>query len=105
MRVNGMPCYVKDLWPVEGLKLSSDDESDSEDSAQLVYLKSDPQSVASDISTLPADTSVASCSDADGSSTDESSSEDEAPVIPLRRSPWQKRPASSCMVYNHNRGA
>ena len=95
----------KDLRLVVGSKLSSDDESDSEDSAQLVHLKSDPLSIVSDISTLPADTNVASCSDADGSSTDKSSSEDKAPVILLRRSGQQKRPALSCTVCNHDSGA
>ena len=73
-----------------------------EDSAQLVYLKLDPLSIASDISTLPADTNVANC--ADGSSTDESSSEDKAPLISLKRSARQKRPAPSYTVCNHNRG-
>ena len=46
---------------------------------------------------LLADTNVASSSDADGSST-ESSFKDKAPVISLRRSASQKRPALSCMV-------
>ena len=100
VRIDGMLHHVKDLWPVVGSKPSSDDERDSEDSTQLVYLKSDPLSDASDISTLP----VASCSDADGSSTDESSSEDEAPVILLWWIAWQRRPAQSYTVSNRNRG-
>ena len=81
-----MPRHVKDLRPIVGSKPSPDDESNSEDSARLAYLKSDPQSVASDINTLSADVNVASCSDADGSSRDESLSKNEAPVISLRRS-------------------
>ena len=78
MLVNGVLHHVKDLWPVVRLKPSSDEESDSEDSARLVYLKSDPLRVASDISTLPADANMASCSDVNGSSMDESSSKDKA---------------------------
>ena len=49
--VDGRPYHVKDLLPVVGSKPSSDDENDSEDSAQLVYLKSDLLSIVSDIST------------------------------------------------------
>ena len=64
--VDDVPRHVTDLWPVVGLKLSLDDESDSEDSARLVYLKSDALSVASDIKTISVDANVASCSDADG---------------------------------------
>ena len=62
VQVDGVPHHVKDLWPVVWSKPSSDDKSDSDDSARLVYLKSDSLSVASDISTLPADANVASCS-------------------------------------------
>ena len=51
--VDTLPCHVKDLRPLVGSKASSDDESDAEDSAQLVYLKLDPLNVTSDISTLP----------------------------------------------------
>ena len=91
VQVNGVSCHVKDLLPVVGSKPSSDDESESEDSTRLVYLESDPLSIASDISTLPADANMVSCSGADCSLTDESSSEHENPVIPLRRSAWQKR--------------
>ena len=76
VQVDGVPRHVKDLQLVIGSKPSSDDESDFEDSARLVYLKSNLLSIASDISTLPADTNMASCSDADGSSTDECSSND-----------------------------
>ena len=46
VQVDGMPCHVKNLQPVIGSKPSSDDESDSEDSVQLVYLKLDPLGVA-----------------------------------------------------------
>ena len=38
VRVDRVPCHVKDLQQVVGSKPSSDDESDSEDSAQFVYL-------------------------------------------------------------------
>ena len=99
-----MTRHIKDLQPVVGSKTSSEDESGSEDSARLVYLKLNPLSIASDISTLPADANVASCSDADGSSIDKSSSKDEAPVLLLRRNARQKRPAPSCTVSDHNRG-
>ena len=64
-----------DVEPVVGSQPSS------EDSTQLVYLKSSPLSVASNNSTLPTDADMAS------------SSKDEDLVIPLRRSAWQKRPA------------
>ena len=67
-----MPRYVKDQRPVVGPQQTSDDGSDLEDSTQLVYLKSSPLSVDSDISTLPADADVASSSDTDDSSTDKS---------------------------------
>ena len=80
--IDGVPYHVKDLPSVVGSKLSSD-ESDSEDGAQLMYLKLDPLSVGSE---------------ADGSTKDESSSEDEAPVILLRRSAQQKRPAPICTI-------
>ena len=100
-----MPHHVKDPRPVVGSKPSSDNESNCEDSARLVYLKLDPLSVASDISHLPADANVASCSDVDDSSMDESSSEDDAPIVLLRRSAQQKRPAPSCMVCDHDRRA
>ena len=98
VQVMGMLCHIKDLRPIVGSKPSSDNESDSEGNAQFVYLKSDLLSIATDISTLPADANLISCSDADGSLLDESSSKDEALVIPLRRSAQQKRPAPNFMV-------
>ena len=55
VKIDGVPCQVKDLRPVIQMQSSSCDESDSEDSEPLIYLNSDPLDSDSDASSLPTD--------------------------------------------------
>ena len=93
VKIDGVPCHVKDLRPVIQKQLSSSDESDSEDSECLIYLNSDPLDNDSDASSLPTDKVFIETQTAY-----ESKHEDEACVIPLQRSTRQRQKLPRCLV-------
>ena len=96
VKIDGVPCHIKDLRPVIQTQLSSSDESDSEDSEHLIYLNSDPLDSDSDASSLPTDeVSI------ETRTADKRTYEDEACVIPLRRSTRQSRKLPPCPVCDH----
>ena len=81
VKIDWVPCHIKDLRPVIRMQLSLSDEDDSEDSECLIYLNSNPLDSDSDASSLPTDeVSI------ETQTADESTHEDEACVIPLQRS-------------------
>ena len=80
VKIDGVPCHVKDLWPVIQTQLLSSDESDSEESEHLIYLNSNLLDSDSDASSLSTDEVSTETRTAD-----ESTHEGEAYVIPLQR--------------------
>ena len=97
VKIDGVPCHIKDLQPVIQAQFSSSDESDSEDSEHLIYLNSDPPNSDSDARSLPTDeVSI------ETRTTDKSTHEDEARMIPLRRSTRQRQKLLLCPLYDHN---
>ena len=77
VKIDGVPCHVKDLQPVIQTQLSSD-ESNSEDSEHLIYLNSNLLDSDSDASCLPTDEVCIETRTAD-----KSTHEGEACMIPL----------------------
>ena len=78
MKIDEVPCHVKDFRPVMQMQLSSSDKSNSEDSERLIYLNSNPLDSDSDASSLLNDEMSIEIRTAD-----ESTHEGEACVIPL----------------------
>ena len=78
VKIDGVPCHVKDLRPVIWTQLSLSDESDSEDSEHLIYLNSYLLDSDSDASSLPTDkVSI------ETRTADENTHKGEACMIPL----------------------
>ncbi len=82
----GSPCHVKDLRPFRGSH-SLDDESDTEDSEQPIYLNLGSASDPSDIGASPTNPNI---------SSESSLEEVEIQMISLQKSTWKKTPHPHC---------
>ena len=98
VRVDGVPCHIKDLRPVMQLlpPVSDESESESDTNEPSLWFTPAPQGSDSDISSLPGNAVFLN-----SQTSDESTSEDEAHVVPHQRSTQQRRSPPPCPLCDH----